>query len=129
MARQGNLYVCTHGRPFRRVHATHMAKKPAAPRHFIRAWRKHRSKTLEQLAEMVGTTHATLSRIERGKLPYNQGQLEALAEALNCAPADLIMRDPTAPDAIWSIWEQVPVPEREQAARVLQTFTKKAASG
>lgn len=108
------------------VHHAYMARKsPPRPPHFIRAWRKHRGYTLEQLAEMVGTTHATLSRIERGKMQYNQGQIEALAEQLNCSPADLIMRDPTDPASIWSIWDQVAPAHREQAARVLQTFVKK----
>jgi transcriptional regulator with XRE-family HTH domain len=50
---------------------------------FIRQWRKHRGYNLEQLAEMVGITHASLSRIERGLQPYGQALLEALAEALS----------------------------------------------
>ena len=55
-------------------------------RTFIRNWRAHRNLTLAQLAQRIGTTHATLSRIERGLQPYNQPLLEALAEARGVAP-------------------------------------------
>lgn len=106
-------------------HHVHMAKKPKGPRHFLRAWRKHRDFTLERLADRVGTTHATLSRIERGKQPYSQELLEALAEALGTTPASLIMRDPAQKDAIWDIWDQIPSEERARAAQMLEIFTKK----
>lgn len=101
-----------------------MAKKDKHPGHFIRAWRKHRDCTLERLAERVGTTHATLSRVERGKVPYSQPLLEALADALGTTPASLIMRDPSVSNGIWDIWEQIPTQNRDQAAKVLETFKK-----
>jgi transcriptional regulator with XRE-family HTH domain len=91
----------------------------------LKAWRKHRGLTLEQLAARVDTTAASISRIENGKQPYTQALLEALALALSCAPADIIMRDPAAHGSLWSIWDQIQAPEREQALRVLETFTKK----
>lgn len=56
---------------------------------FIKQWRKHRKLSQERLAERVGVTHGTLSKIERGLRPYNQRLLEALAQELNCSPADL----------------------------------------
>lgn len=60
----------------------------------IKAWRKYRNLTQEQLAERLETTSATISRVETGKTPYNQGMLEALADALQCEPADLLARPP-----------------------------------
>jgi transcriptional regulator with XRE-family HTH domain len=97
-----------------------MARKPPKPRHFIRSWRKHRGLTLEQLADRVDTTHASLSRIERGLQPYNQYMLEALADALRCEPADLIMRDPLQEDSIWSIWSQVPPETRPVVVNMMR---------
>lgn len=102
-----------------------MVKKQRAPAHYIREWRKVRELTLEQLAERVGMTHGTLSRIERGRTAYTQPVLEALAEALGTDPASLIMRDPEKP-GIWDIWDQIPPAEREQAIKVLETFKKTA---
>lgn len=106
-------------------HNVHMVKKDRHPGHFIRAWRQHKNLTLERLADQVGTTHATLSRIERGKVPYSQPLLEALAEALGTTPASLIMRDPTAKGSIWEILDQIPAAERDNAARALTGFMRK----
>ena len=88
--------------------------KSNGPGHFIRQWRRFRRLTLEQLAERVGVTHGAISQLERGLTNYNQGMLEALARELNCEPGDLIMRDPTQPGAIWSIWDNASEAERVQ---------------
>lgn len=81
------------------VHSTYMAtkaKKPEAviPTHFLRAWREHHKLTLEVAGPKVGITHATLSRIETGKLPYNQKLLERLAWLYQCTVTDLLRTDP-----------------------------------
>lgn len=94
-------------------------------RHFIKAWRKHRGLTQEQLAERIGYDRTYISKIEKGSKRYDQPFLEAMADALGCQPADLIMRDPTVQGSIWSIWDQIPATQRDQAAAVLQTFVKK----
>ena len=92
------------------------------PRHFIRQWRKHRGLTQEQLAERIGIARSYLTKIERGDRRYDQPFLEAAADALRCEPADLIVRDPTAPEGIWSIWEQLTPTERVQAVAVLRAI-------
>lgn len=119
-------------------------KKPG-PRHFLRAWRKYRDYSLDQVVDMLqtlasereqpfvrqrstvrlGVTKGNLSRIERGHVPYNEFLLELLAEIYQADPASLIMRDPTAPEAIWSLWASIQPPQRDQALRVLETFIKK----
>lgn len=55
-----------------------------------------------------------LSNIETGKTGYNQETLEAIAAALQCDPADLLMRNPTDPEAIWSLWETARPAQRKQ---------------
>jgi transcriptional regulator with XRE-family HTH domain len=67
---------------------------------FIREWRKHRGLTQEQLAARLGTTQATIARIERGDIGYTQLMLEALAVGLKCTQADLLMRAPNSGDDI-----------------------------
>jgi transcriptional regulator with XRE-family HTH domain len=67
-------------RPFRRT--------------FLREWRTFRHLTQEQAADRMGIDFSTLSRIERGLVPYSQGVLEAAASAYNCAPEDLLAIDP-----------------------------------
>ncbi len=113
------------------VHHMHMAKqvRPQPKRRyratFIRQWREFRLLTLEQLAERVDMTHASLSRIERGLQPYSQATLEAIADALQTDAASLLMRDPTAEDAIWSIWDQARPAEREQIVAVARALVKR----
>ncbi len=66
-----------------------------------------------------------MNHLMRRQIAYTQPMLEALGDALRCSPADLIMRDPTAPNSIWSIWDQIPPTQRNQAFRILETFAKK----
>ena len=99
-------------------------KRPQFRRTFIRQWREHRGLTLEQLADRIETTHATLSRIERGLQPYSQPLLEALAEALMTDEASLLMRDPSDPDGIWSVWDNARPGERKMIVDIARTLVK-----
>ena len=100
-------------------------QKRRPPRHFIRQWRLFRGLTLEQLAERVGVTHGALSQLERGIINYTQPMLENLAFALQCEPADLIMRDPNSDT--WSILDSVrglPEGEQRRIAAVIDAMRK-----
>jgi transcriptional regulator with XRE-family HTH domain len=92
------------------------------PRQFFKQWRKHRGLTQEQLAERIGIARSYLTKIERGDRRYDQPFLEAAAEALRCEPCDLIMRDPTDSEQIWSIWEQLDPVQRVQAMAVIRAI-------
>jgi transcriptional regulator with XRE-family HTH domain len=96
----------------------------APTRHFIRAWRKHRGLTQAQLAERIGIDRSYLSNIETGRRRYDQPFLEAAAEALRCEPADLIVRDPTEPEGLWSIWDQLAPVERRQLVEVAKALKR-----
>lgn len=100
-----------------------MARKTPQHRLFLREWREHRHLTQEQLADRIGISRVMVSKIERGLNPYSQGFLEAASKALMCEPADLLVRDPTAPEPIWSIWDRIPAAERPKAIAVLRAFT------
>lgn len=67
-------------------------------RHFIREWREFRGLTQEQLADQVGTTKTSISRIESLKQSYTQDFLEAAADALGAHPGALLMRTPGETD-------------------------------
>jgi transcriptional regulator with XRE-family HTH domain len=89
---------------------------------YLRQWRKSRHLTLEQLAFRIDTTGATISRLERGKQPYSQPMLEALAEALQCQPGDLIMRPPGAADRIMAVFSDMSPETQKQALAVVQAL-------
>jgi transcriptional regulator with XRE-family HTH domain len=109
-----------------------MARKGDKPPHFIRSWRKHRGLTLEQLAERIGMSHQNLGKIERYKVPYNEELLELLADALRCETGDIIMRDPSKSDGIWSLWETIAglnPAEARQAVEVVKALKRTGTDG
>lgn len=101
-----------------------MSRKPT----HIRAWRKHRGHTLEDVLgrlEVLGMTMtaASLSRIERGIQPYSQDILEALSDALNVAASDLLENDPCVPEAeIYDLVRHLKNHERDTATAVLKAM-------
>jgi transcriptional regulator with XRE-family HTH domain len=86
--------------------------------------------TQEQLADRVGVAVSTISQLETMKQGYSQPTLEAIADALGCEPADLLMRKPPSKDdddpnnGIWSIWEKLDVPARNQVVEIAKTFKR-----
>jgi transcriptional regulator with XRE-family HTH domain len=68
---------------------------------YIRQWRESRGLTLEQLAEAIGVTHPTLSRIENGKVAYTEERLERIADELQ---AQAVIPLDYAIFSISSIW-------------------------
>lgn len=94
-------------------------------RTFIKDWREKRGLSQERLAERLDMSPAQLSRIENAVQGYTQDVLEAIADALETDAASLIMRDPNAPEAIWSIWEHAQPAERRQIEEVAKVITKK----
>jgi transcriptional regulator with XRE-family HTH domain len=109
--------------------------KPARRPTFIRAWRQHRELTLAQLTDRlsveleVDISEGQLSRIERGQTPYGQDILEAIAHVLRCQPADLLMRDPTQPESIWSLLDSLKPVERLQAVEVIKALQRTGSGG
>lgn len=98
---------------------------------FLRHWRVYRKLTQETACERLDIDRSTLSKIERGLVPYSQGLLERAADAYNCEPADLLMRDPESP--IWSLMDSLRrLPEAQQRVLVgairgmLETIEKAA---
>lgn len=56
----------------------------------LRAWRKHRALSLEQLAEMAGSRKSLLSEIENGKRQGRPALWRALASALEVSVDDIL---------------------------------------
>ncbi|NQY98835.1 MAG: helix-turn-helix transcriptional regulator [Henriciella sp.] len=92
---------------------------------YLKQWRLHRGLSQQQLADRLESSKGYISDLERGVRRYNQDLLEALAYALMCEPADLLMRDPTKEDAIWSIWESVPETDRPKVIEMIKVFSGK----
>lgn len=103
-------------------------KEPKFRPTFIRHWRKFRGLSQERLADRVGMTGGNLSEIENGNTGYRQETLEALADALQCEPVDLLIRDPNDPEGIWSLWERAKPAERKQLIGIISGFLNAVAA-
>ncbi len=60
----------------------------------IREWRKRRGLTLRVLAERIGSSEATLSRMETDRIRVTTAWLERIAAALEVSPTDLLADAP-----------------------------------
>lgn len=102
-------------------------KQPLQPT-FIRQWRKKKGWNQTRLADAVGVSTATISQIENSETGYKQEYLEAIADALGCTPADLLMRNPDDPQAIWSLWEAAKPAQRKQIIGIIEGLLKSSAA-
>ena len=99
-------------------------KQPPGRPHFIKQWRKFRGLTQAQLADRMEMSPASISQIETRKQDYTQETLERLAAALMCEPADLLIRDPSDPEGIWSLWDRAKPGQRKQILAVVEGLLK-----
>ena len=97
-------------------------------RHFIRQWRKAKGWTQERLAEASDVPQYEISRVENGKKPYDEELLERIALAMNVTPADLIMRDPSDPEGLWSIYDQLSDSQRTELVEIAQVMKRRNAA-
>lgn len=56
----------------------------------IRAVRKARGLSLQEVAAKLGVEHTTISRLERGEMKITGEYLASLSAALECSPVELI---------------------------------------
>lgn len=101
-------------------------KEPPFRPTFIRQWRTERGISQERLGDRVGLSGASISQIENGKQGYSQENLEAIAEALQVDVVDLLMRDPSDPEGIWSLWDRAKPAQRKQIVGMIEGFLKSA---
>lgn len=92
-------------------------------KHFVREWRIFRALTQDKLAELMRTTSATVSRVEKNKIGYTQGFLEAAAEALRCRPEDLIIGPPSNSVEPVKIFASYPEHKQRAALRILNALS------
>lgn len=64
----------------------------------IRELRNSRGLTLEALAERIEATHATVQRLEAGRIQLTSSKIFALSRELKCHPGELFAPLPTVRD-------------------------------
>ena len=125
-----HIYASAHIPPICTLaHIADMAKS-GRRKTYLREWRRSKpGRTLDSVAAELHISQPQLGRIERGDSPYSQDLLEALAELYGCSVADLLMRNPTDADAIWSIWDNAKPGEKRLIAAAAQAIVKTGTDG
>jgi transcriptional regulator with XRE-family HTH domain len=66
---------------------------------YLRAWREFKGKTLQQVSkEALKIDPSAISRIELGRVPYDQRHLQQLEVYYGVSIPDLLYKDPLRPD-------------------------------
>lgn len=108
-----------------------MVKQPK-PNHYIKAWRERRRLSLRRLAARLEDepggkhlSHASLSRIEKGKQPYDEGILEALSIALGVPKSVLLEVHPDKEGKVEDLLRRLDERKRAEAVDFLEYLAKK----
>jgi transcriptional regulator with XRE-family HTH domain len=96
----------------------------------LRAWRKFRRLSQEELAEAIGSSKAVIGHLETGRSGLSHKWLIKLADALQTTPGFLLDHDPNKLDtAFLEAAMAVPASNREQALAILKTFGRTGFNG
>lgn len=104
------------------AHNPMLIPKDGPPRHYVREWRKFRGLTQERLAERTPFSPGAISQLETGRTNYTQDMLEALAEALECKPGDLISRNPLVEGDVIYLFNDLTEDKRRIAIQMLKSL-------
>jgi transcriptional regulator with XRE-family HTH domain len=87
----------------------------------LKAWRKYRKMTQQELADAIGTAKSVISDLERGVVQLSPKWLRRLAPVLGTQPGHLLDYKPEDLDTdIIDIWAHIPERERATAIRMLE---------
>ncbi len=92
----------------------------------LRAWRKFRHMTLDEVAAEVGTTKAVIQQLEVGRMSLSHKWLVRIAPVLKTTPGMLLDHDPNdLPTAVLETWASIPETDRPAALRMLESLAQK----
>jgi transcriptional regulator with XRE-family HTH domain len=100
--------------------------KRVRQKHFFREWREKLDLTQETAINRLGWTQSKLSRIEAGKTPYNQDDLEALEEAYGVSKESLLSVNPFKQGLVVDIMNLIKDRDPDLVRRVIEALPKRA---
>ena len=101
-----------------------------APKNHLRAWRKFRELSQEELADRIGSSKAVIGHLETGTRGLSHKWLLKLAPALGTTPGFLLDHDPNDMDTAYlDAALSVPAENRGQALEILKTFKRTGTDG
>lgn len=104
---------------------THHRIDREPPIHYLKAWRKERKLTQQQLEERAGVDHSTISRLETGAMDLTRSTATKLAAALLIRVPELF-RDPKEPDDARELAERIqslPATQKKMLEQIVDTLS------
>lgn len=96
----------------------------------LRAWRKFRNLTLDEVAEAIGSTKATVQQLEVGKMTLSHKWLIKIAPVLKTTPGMLLDHDPNElPTSVLETWATIPEADQPKAMEMLKVFARTGTAG
>lgn len=96
----------------------------------LRAWRKFRHMTLDEVAAAIDSTKAVVQQLEVGRMTLSHKWLLKIAPVLGTTPGMLLDHDPNdLPTSVLETWAAIPEADQPQALRVLESFKKTGTEG
>jgi transcriptional regulator with XRE-family HTH domain len=92
----------------------------------LRAWRKFRGMTQQELADALDTTKSVISDLERGVVQLNDKWLRRLAPVLKTQPGHILDYAPEDVDTdIIDIWSHIDSDRKAEARELLSIFARR----
>lgn len=92
---------------------------------YLRAWRKFRHMTLDEVAAAIDSTKATVQQLEVGRMTLSHKWLVKIAPVLGTTPGMLLDHDPNdLPTSVLETWAAIPTEDQPTALRVLESFKR-----
>lgn len=96
----------------------------------LRAWRKYRHMTLDEVAAAVGTTKAVIQQLEVGRMSLSHKWLVKIAPVLGTTPGMLLDHDPNdLPTSVLETWAAIPSEDQPRALEMLRVFKRTGTDG
>ncbi|PZU71295.1 MAG: hypothetical protein DI531_16095 [Brevundimonas sp.] len=97
---------------------------------YLRAWRKFRHMTLDEVADAIGSTKATVQQLEVGRMSLSHKWLLKIAPVLGTTPGMLLDHDPNdLPTSVLETWAAIAAEDKPQALKVLESFKRTGTEG
>lgn len=96
----------------------------------LRAWRKFRHLTLDEVADAIGSTKATVQQLEVGRMSLSHKWLVKIAPVLGTTPGMLLDHDPNdLPTSVLETWAAIPSEDQPKALEMLKVFKRTGTDG
>jgi transcriptional regulator with XRE-family HTH domain len=97
---------------------------------YFKEWREWKGWTQQEMADRIGTSKQTVSRVESGDRDWGKGYLEAFAHVVGCSnPTDPITRPPDAPITLDDMVRGMPAEKREQVIHFVEFMRRSGTDG